>query len=151
MDQHLPTVRLTKRQRKTQLKPWITTGIVKAISKRDFFFSKFVQEKNPEIKAQFHTLFKTYQNSIVTLCRKSKSNYFTNYFNQNSTNMHKIWAEVRNIISLKSKKSRNPISISVDTGVTSDPEEVLRVVDSFSETKSAGSHSIPVRIYTSKG
>ena len=74
MDWHLPTVRLTKRQRKTQLKPWITTGIVKAISKRDFFFRKFVQEKNPEIEAQFHTLFKTYRNSIVTLCMKSKSN-----------------------------------------------------------------------------
>ena len=92
------------------------------------------------------------------------------------------------------KKSHNSISISVDTGVTSDPvivannfndffssiadkvrseipdtnyhfsnflkirnknsiflspnspEEVLRVVDSFSETKSAGPHSIPVRI-----
>ena len=58
-DRYLPTVRLTKRQCKTQLKPQITTGIVKAISKRDFFFRKFVQEKNPEIKAQFHTLFKT--------------------------------------------------------------------------------------------
>ena len=92
------------------------------------------------------------------------------------------------------KKSHNPISISVDIGVTSDPvivannfndffasivdkvrseirgtnyhfsnflksrnrnsiflsptspEEVLRVVDFFSETKSAGPHSIPVRI-----
>ena len=40
VDRHLPIVRLTKRQRKTQLKPWITTGIVKAISKRDFFFRK---------------------------------------------------------------------------------------------------------------
>ena len=109
--------------------------------------------------------------------------------------MHKIWAGVRNIISLKSKKSHNPISISVDTGVTSypvivannfndffslmiadkvrseipdtnyhvfnflksrnrnsiflsptNPDEVLRVVDYFSETKSADPRSIPVRI-----
>ena len=99
--------------------------------------------------------------------------------------MHKIWAGVRNIILLESKKSHSPISISVDTGVTSDPvivannfndfyssiadkvrseipdtnyhfsnflkirnrnsiflsptnpEEVLKVVDSFFETKSA--------------
>ena len=29
--------------------------------------------------------------------------------------MHKIWAGVRNIILLESKKSHNPISISVDT------------------------------------
>ena len=68
VDRHLPTVRLTKRQRKTELKSWITTVIVKALSEHDFFFCKFVQEKNPEIKAQFHTLFKTYRNSIITLC-----------------------------------------------------------------------------------
>ena len=28
LDLHLPTVRLTKRQLKTQLKPWITSGII---------------------------------------------------------------------------------------------------------------------------
>ena len=54
VDRHLPTVRLTKKQRKTQLKPWITTGIVKVISKRDLFFRKFVQEKkNLKLKPNF--------------------------------------------------------------------------------------------------
>ena len=41
---------------------------------------------------------------------------------------------------LKSR-NRNWIFLSPNN-----PEEVLRVVDSFSETKSAGPHSIPVRI-----
>ena len=40
-------------------------------------------------------------------------------------------------------KSRNRNSIFLSP---TNPEEVLRVVDYFSETKSAGCHSIPVRI-----
>ena len=31
LDLHLPTVKLTKRQCKTQLKPWITSGIIRLI------------------------------------------------------------------------------------------------------------------------
>ena len=54
-DWHLPVVRLTKRQRKTQLKPWITPGIIKPISKRDFLYHKFVQAKY--LKPNLNSIF----------------------------------------------------------------------------------------------
>ena len=194
LDRHLPTIRLTKRQRKTQLKPWITPGIIRSIARRNFFHRKFIQAKCPETKSQFLTQFKAYRNLIVTLCRQSKSNYFTAYFNQHSTNMHKIWLGVKNLISLKSTKSQNPISISIGNSVSSDPEivangfndffssiansvrstipntnyhfsnflksrnpnsiflspvtpeEVSMIIGSFSQSKSSGPHSIPVRV-----
>ena len=194
LDRHLPIIKLTKRQRKTQLKPWITSGIIKSISKRNFLHRKFIQSKNPDTKSQLHIQFKSYRNLIVTLCRQSKSNYFTDYFNRHSTNMRKVWLEVKNLISLKSSKSQNPISISVRNSVLTDPEivannfndfftsvadtvrasipntnhhfssflkhrnpnsiflspttpeEVAKIIRSFSETKSSGPHSIPVRI-----
>lgn len=41
VDRHLHTVKLTSRQLKLRFqKPWITTGILKSITKRDFFFRK---------------------------------------------------------------------------------------------------------------
>ena len=194
LDRHLPIIKLTKRQRKTQLKPWITSGIIKSISKRNFLHRKFIQSKNPDTKSQLHIQFKSYRNLIVTLCRQSKSNYFTDYFNRHSTNMRKVWLGVNNLISFKSSKSQNPISISVRNSVLTDPEivannfndfftsvadtvrasipntnhhfssflkhrnpnsiflspttpeEVAKIIRSFSETKSSGPHSIPVRI-----
>ena len=193
LDRHLPTRRLTKRQIKTKSKPWITPGILKSITKRDFYLRKFIKTKNPIIKANFHKLFKSYRNMIVSLCRRSKSNHFTGYFNQYSSNMHKVWAGVRSLISGKTKGS-NPISISVGNTVSSDPdivansfndfftsiadtirsqvpptntnfrnflrnrnpnsifispatsEEVIKVINSLSTSKSAGPNSIPVRI-----
>ena len=123
LDQHLPTSKLTKRQIKTKTKPWITAGILKAISKRDFYLRKFIKAKDPITKSNFHVTFKSYRNMIVTLCRRSKSNYFTSYFNQYSANMHKVWSGVRNLISTKNKSS-SPTSISIGDSVSSDPTTV---------------------------
>lgn len=112
LGQHLPTVSLTKRQHKTRT-PWITSVMAKSISKHGFYFRKFFHKKMPEIKAQFHIQFTTYQNFIVSLCRKSNSYYFINFFNQNLTNLWKIWVGMKNFILLKSKKSNNLISMSM--------------------------------------
>ena len=51
MDLHLPTVRLTKRQLKTKLKPWITSGIIKSKYIRDSYFRKLIKAKCPETKS----------------------------------------------------------------------------------------------------
>ena len=76
LSKHLPTGKLTKRQLKTQQKPWITSAILKSISKRDFYFRKFSKAKDPMVKSEWHELFKRYRNTIVTLCRQSKSNFY---------------------------------------------------------------------------
>ena len=176
------------------MKPWITPGIIKSISKRDFYFRKFIKSKHPDMKSGFHENFKLYRNLIVTLCRRSKSNYFTNYFDQYSSNMKKIWSGVRNIISLKSSKSTNPITLNIGNSTSSDPEivancfndfftsvadnvrstipatrqhfdkylrnqnpnsiflsptspeEISKIISTFSPSKSSGPHSIPVRL-----
>ena len=193
IDKHVPTVRLTKRQIQSKLKPWITPGIITSISKRDFLHRKFINAKNVDDKARYLALFKTYRNQIVTLCRQSKSAYYTRYFTRHSQNLKKVWSGVRDIISSKAD-SNSPISISTGDTVTTNqdtiadcfndfftsiadnirneipqphqnfrnflkhqnpnsifisqvtPEEVIKVIGSFSTSKSSGPNSIPIRI-----
>ena len=133
LERHLPTVRLTKKQAKTRLKPWITPGITRAMSKRDHYFRKFNKSKNEDSKTHFHNLFKTYRNMIVTLCRQSKSKFYTQYFQQYSSNMHKMWTGVRDLISLKSK-TISPISLKIGNSITSDPETVANHFNEFFST-----------------
>ena len=57
--QHVPTVVVTKRQQKTSTKPWITPGIIKSISNRQFYFRKFIQSKDPIMKSFYHHRYKT--------------------------------------------------------------------------------------------
>ena len=130
LDRHIPSVKLTKRQIKTKAKPWITAGILKSITKRDFYLRKFIKAKNPEIKTELHNTFKSYCNLIVTLCRRSKTNYYTGYFNQFSADMRKTWSGVRELISGKSKSS-SPISISTGNSISSEPEIVANSFNDF--------------------
>jgi len=57
VDRHIPTVKLTnqikskqkiKSKIKTKLKPWITSGILKSISKLNFYQRKFIKAKNAD-------------------------------------------------------------------------------------------------------
>ena len=89
--QHLPTRKLTKKQ-------------IRTMSKRDFFFRKFLNAKCPTTRTYYHNNFKRYRNLIVTLCRR-KFNHYTEYFDFYSGNMQKIWQGVKQIISVKSSKT----------------------------------------------
>ena len=132
VDRHLPTVTLTHRKSKLKRqKPWITTGILKSISKRDFYFRKFLKAKSDSCKSKFHNLFKLYRNQIISLCRRSKSNHFTRYFNSYSQNAKKIWIGIKQIISLKPPKSSDIISLKIGNSVTSDPASVANEFNSF--------------------
>ena len=118
VEQHVPTIKLTKHQIKTKLKPWITPGILKSISECDFYHCKFIKAKNAETKAKFHSSFKCNRNLILTLHRQSKLNDYSRYFKRHSNNMHKIWSGVLDLIFTESSKSASHISIYIGDTVT---------------------------------
>ena len=80
IDQHVPTATLSKKQRSK--KPWITSGILKSMSKRDFFLRKSLSSKSKNNKAFYYSCFKRYRNKIVSLCRQSE--VFSSIFKQHS-------------------------------------------------------------------
>ena len=145
VDQHLPTRRLTKKQMYTNQKPWITPAIIKSMSKRDFFFRKFCNAKSPLSKSNFHAQFKVYRNLIVSLCRRSKLNHYTRYFDYHSANMQKIWQGVKQLISVKSSSSINtsPASLNINGKISSDP---LSIANCFNQYFSSVANSVRTKI-----
>ena len=128
---HIPTVRVTKRQLKTHTKPWITPGIVKSISKHDFFFRKSVKAKDPSLKSFYLHQFKSYRNLIVSLIRRSKTNHYSHYFSMHATNMLKVWNGIKEIIGSNSSKSNSSFSVRINNNVTSDPTTVANGFNDF--------------------
>ena len=47
-------------------KPWITSGIIKSMSKRDFYLHKSCS-KSDEFQVFYYEIFKCYRNKIVAL------------------------------------------------------------------------------------
>lgn len=77
VEKHVPLIKLTKKQIKFRSKPWITPGIRKSIYQRDSLFKLFMKSSNPISKSYYHLEYKRYRNLIVSLCRRSKSNYYS--------------------------------------------------------------------------
>ena len=63
---------MTKRELKQQLKPWITTGILNSMTRRDRLQKRIAKSKNEQLKKQYHEDYKKLRNQIVTLCRINK-------------------------------------------------------------------------------
>ena len=65
---------------------------------------KFINKKDPQIKAQCHEKYKKYRNLLSTLLKESKHIYYTKYFESNWNNIRNIWKGIKTIISLTKKK-----------------------------------------------
>ena len=63
--------------------------------------------------------------------RKSKSEYFKNYFDQHKTSMKKIWSGIRKIVNTRQSSSRFSSQISVDDKDLKDPKQIANAFNNF--------------------
>ena len=75
----------------------------KTIIHRDSLCNKWNKNRNDKITEKH---YKKFRNRIVYEIRKSKSEYFKNYFDQHKTSMKKLWSGMRKIVNTKQSSSR---------------------------------------------
>ena len=130
IDKNVPTRKLTKKQAKTNLKPWLTKGIKASINNRNKFYNMYVRSKNETIKLVYHNKYKIYRNKIVDLIRKSKTNYYKQYFLRNLHNSKTIWKGINLIIHNSRTKIKN-ISLKINDKVETNPDKVVDHFNSY--------------------
>ena len=106
IDKHVPSKVMSKKQAKTNQKPWITKGIKTSIYFRNKLFNLYLRAKDPDVKAELHGKYKLYRNKIVNLLRHSKVNHYKTYFLSNIRNARNTWKGIRELIN--NKKSFPP-------------------------------------------
>ena len=131
LDKYVPVTKLNKKQIKNISKPWITSGIQKSICIRNQLHKKFIKEKNPRTKTLIENQYKKYRNLITKLCRQSKKNYFSLFFQKNSKSIRKMWEGINSIISLKNTKSKIPSSIFVNNKISSHTYTIANEFNSY--------------------
>ena len=134
LDEYAPSRRLTKKQLKSNLKPWITIGIKKSIQIRDKLLNQFIKCKNNILKLELHHQYKLYRNSIVKLIRTSKQNYFTQYFQLNSKSSKKLWQGINEYLNRKKNNNTNNITLNINGNNISEPLNVANIFNNFFTT-----------------
>ena len=121
IDIHVPLKKLSRKQIKKGCKPWITKGLKISIRKREDLKKSMLKERNKIQKTELENRFKYYKNQIVKLTRKSKTNHFKKYFNDNIKNSKNIWAGINEIIKNKKCHKTSSIFLNINGSITSDP------------------------------
>ena len=86
-NKHAPLRQRTKRQRKQQLKSWISNGILKSISTKNSLYKKFIKTKD-NFWFKRYKIYKSKLNHVIRLSKKLYHlSYFETYKNDSKKNM----------------------------------------------------------------
>ena len=129
-----PIKTLSLNEKKTNKKPWITSGILKSIHNRDKLHKKYLKENCSSRKSALHDQFKQKRNMIILLLKKSKQEYYANYFLENKSNIKETWKGIKSIINLNNKGECNIKKLKKSNTYIEDKTEVATEFNNFFST-----------------
>ena len=95
LERYAPLTPVTKKDMKTQSKPWITKGILTSIRKKAKIHSKLLKAKDQIRKEALNQEYKIYKIVLTKITKKSKENYYKQYFTDNKNNLINVWKELK--------------------------------------------------------
>ena len=131
LDKHMPWKKLSKKEVRLQTKPWITTGILNSIKRRDKLLRKYIDAKNPVRKELLRTEYKTLRNRITYTINMSKKNHFHHYFAENCDNIRKTWTGIKNIINIRTMTKNQPSSLLIDKSLKTNPTDIAEGFNAY--------------------
>ena len=128
VDRHAPIKKLTPKELKTISKPWISPAIVKMIKLRNKFFKRKKRQPNNEDVKRVYNLFR---NRTIRELKKSKKNYYSEYFAEHSNNIKKIWSGIREIVNLKNSTSQKITQLKINGMDIDNPSDITTNFNDF--------------------
>ena len=87
-------------KRNNKVNPWITGGIIKAVSKKRKLYDEWVKSKTvklPNGDPSLHKAFVNYRHKLKHIIKNAKSSYYCKKINEHEGNMKKTWAVINDI------------------------------------------------------
>ena len=128
MEQNAPLKKVSKKQLKLKLKPWINKEVLKIMRKRHKIHSQL--KCNPTDKNIFE-LYKKFRNKVIYATRKSRSSYYQDYFMSNQNNTRKLWTGIKSIVKIKQKSIVQISQLYRNGEFIKDPKSVANVFNNF--------------------
>ena len=128
VNRHAPLKKVGKKKLKLSLKPWITNKIIKMMHHRDRLFSKW---NNDRLNAHFQNAYKKFRNRTRQEIRKSKQEYYDNYFKIHKSNLKKLWAGIQSIVNTKQRSHQLISQIKRDRKDYNNLKDTANIFNNF--------------------
>ena len=102
VERHASIKKMSRKQIKLNLKPWITNKIIKMMHHRDKLFLRWNKSR---VNTHIHNAYKKPRNRSGQEIRKSKREYYNNFFETRKANMKQLWSGIKKYHNFKTKIS----------------------------------------------
>ena len=131
LDKHMPWRKLSRKEMRSQAKPWITEGILNSIKRRETTFRKYIDAKDPIRKEALRNEYKTLRNRITYIINQSKKNHYQQFFAENCDNIKKTWTGIKSIINIRSVTNTQPSSMLIDNNLKTNPSDIAEGFNAY--------------------
>lgn len=122
------TAQINSRVKK--LKPWITSGLIKSIRKRDYLSKKV---KSQPFNLSLKATYTNYRNTLTQLIRTTKHNYYRNKINEAGNNLRRVWSIINEVTECNTKRDDIKHKIKNIDGDEIDSNNTKSVANTFNE------------------
>ena len=95
--------------------------------KNKLFYRKKRQPHNENIKR----LYNLFRNRTNRELKRSKRDYYHQYYEQNSNNSKKVWEGIRAIINVKKPNIPSISQLKVNENIIDNPKEIVESLNNF--------------------
>ena len=134
LDESAPFKKVTKKEYKLMLKPWISKDILLKCKKRDSILKTISNENDLDKKSILRNEYKKLRNEITNDKRNSKKSYYSSYFEKNKHKSSEIWKGIRSLVNLKSSKSTNIKLLDENNNLVSDHKKISNIFNDYFST-----------------
>ena len=121
-NQHFPVVKLSNKQFKKFKKPWMTTGILKSMERRDELFEKWLKTKDAAVRKAYNVK----RNRVNRIIKAAQNKYDASIIEKSQSNVKKFWKNL-NILTKRKQKTGStlPTSLKLNgTEILNDPQSI---------------------------
>ena len=148
LDEMAPFEKVTLKQYKLMLKPWITPELLKKCDERNILLKSIKEESDPIVLSQLRIQYKNLRNLITDEKKRNKKAHFAEKFIENKDNSSKIWKEIRSLVNLKPVKSSTIKILDENQNITSDSQKIANI---FNEHYATLGSKVQQKIPTQEG
>ena len=144
LDEFAPYRKVTKKEYKLMLKPWISKEILNKCKQRDILLKRISKEEDANIKILLRNEYKKVRNEITKDKWDNKKVHFTEYFDKNKHKASEIWKGIRSLVNIKSSKVSKIKLLDKNDNLISHPKKIANTFnDHFSTIGSNNEQRIP--------
>ena len=140
-----PYKKVSRKEFRLMLKPWITNNILRKCNERDSLLKDIKNETDPVKIEALRKDYKLLRNKITQEKRDGKKSHYTALFEKNKNKASDTWKSIRSLVNIKPAKASSIKLLDGNKNLISDPRKIVNVFnDHFSTIGNKVQQKIPV-------